>query len=142
MELGLVLDLGGVSGRDIQRDIGGRMVRLIDFVLEDASENQLHCTVWDAHVDQLLPHFNSTSIEPVVLLLQLCRPRELSELVGISVENLLNKYGVINTSEVTARGLKLGLSLRVMLNLLRVELGGDGGTDCDGGASLVRRRAA
>lgn len=79
------------------------MVRLIDFVLEDArysyffiyavyvklcalfffiicfffsSENQLHCTVWDAHVD-LLPHFNSTSVEPVVLLLQLCRPRFL-----------------------------------------------------------------
>ncbi|XP_031098760.1 uncharacterized protein LOC116002731 isoform X2 [Ipomoea triloba] len=71
------------------------MVRLIDFVLEDASENQLHCTVWDAHVDQLLPYFNSTSIEPVVLLLQLCRPRELSELVGISAENLLNKYGVL-----------------------------------------------
>nr|GMD17044.1 disease resistance protein RPP13-like isoform X6 [Ipomoea batatas] len=44
------------SGRDIQRDIGVRMVRLIDFVLEDA--------------------------------------REVSELVGVSVENLLNKYGV------------------------------------------------
>nr|GMD57159.1 replication protein A 70 kDa DNA-binding subunit B-like [Ipomoea batatas] len=69
------------------------MVRLIDFVLEDASENQLHCTVWDAHVD-LLPHFNSTSVEPVVLLLQLCRPREVSELVGVSAENLLNRYGV------------------------------------------------
>nr|GMC68966.1 replication protein A 70 kDa DNA-binding subunit B-like [Ipomoea batatas] len=48
------------SGRDIQRNIGGRMVRLIDFVLGDASENQLHCTVWDAHMDQLLPHFNTT----------------------------------------------------------------------------------
>ncbi|XP_019190620.1 PREDICTED: replication protein A 70 kDa DNA-binding subunit D-like [Ipomoea nil] len=61
----------------IERNVGGRMAKLIDFVLEDGNENQLHCTVWDDHVDQLVPYFNSTSLEPIILLLQLCRARLL-----------------------------------------------------------------
>nr|GMC49043.1 replication protein A 70 kDa DNA-binding subunit B-like [Ipomoea batatas] len=45
MRFAIVDIIGRVVEIYIQRNIGGQMVRLIDFVLEDASENQLHCTV-------------------------------------------------------------------------------------------------
>ncbi|XP_019164281.1 PREDICTED: uncharacterized protein LOC109160437 [Ipomoea nil] len=39
--------------------IAGRPLRLIDFLIEDSNGNQMRCTMWDQHVDKVLPYWNS-----------------------------------------------------------------------------------
>ncbi|XP_019190617.1 PREDICTED: uncharacterized protein LOC109185076 [Ipomoea nil] len=52
-----------------------KRTRLIDFVLKDMSKNPIKCTLWDDHVDQLLPYFNQDVVEPLILLIQLFRAK-------------------------------------------------------------------
>nr|GMD74986.1 replication protein A 70 kDa DNA-binding subunit B-like [Ipomoea batatas] len=59
----------------MEKVIGGKQTRLMDFVLEDVSKRQIHCTLWDEHVDQLIPYYNSTVVDPVILIIQLCRAK-------------------------------------------------------------------
>ncbi|XP_019157034.1 PREDICTED: uncharacterized protein LOC109153635 isoform X1 [Ipomoea nil] len=55
--------------------ISGRTTRLIDFIIEDLSGNQIRCTLWDDHVGKIEPFFNASSHEPMVVILQFCRIR-------------------------------------------------------------------
>ncbi|XP_031120840.1 uncharacterized protein LOC116024076 [Ipomoea triloba] len=57
----------------MEKVIGGKQTRLINFVLEDV--RQIHCTIWDEHVDKLIPYYNSTVVDPVILIIQLCRAK-------------------------------------------------------------------
>ncbi|XP_019176272.1 PREDICTED: uncharacterized protein LOC109171655 [Ipomoea nil] len=58
----------------LEKTITGKKSRLIDFVLED-SLKQIKCTLWDEHVDQVTPYFHSAANDPVIVLIQLCRPK-------------------------------------------------------------------
>ncbi|XP_031121062.1 uncharacterized protein LOC116024307 [Ipomoea triloba] len=49
--------------------------RLIDFVIEDCRESRLTVTLWDEHVDSVLPFFNGVLTDPLIVILQLCRAR-------------------------------------------------------------------
>ncbi|XP_031095113.1 replication protein A 70 kDa DNA-binding subunit A-like [Ipomoea triloba] len=53
--------------------ISGRPSRLIDFLIEDLNGNQLKCTVWDQHVEKVLPYFRKDFAEPVIVLIQMGR---------------------------------------------------------------------
>nr|GMD01519.1 3-hydroxy-3-methylglutaryl-coenzyme A reductase-like [Ipomoea batatas] len=47
--------------------------RLIDFVIEDSRGSQLTVTLWEEHVDFVLPYYNVDLAEPLIVILQLCR---------------------------------------------------------------------
>nr|GMD96847.1 replication protein A 70 kDa DNA-binding subunit B-like [Ipomoea batatas] len=49
--------------------------RLIDFVIEDCRGSRLTVTLWDEHVDSVLPFFNGALTDPLIVILQLCRAR-------------------------------------------------------------------
>nr|GMD81842.1 replication protein A 70 kDa DNA-binding subunit B-like [Ipomoea batatas] len=49
--------------------------RLIDFVIEDCRESRLAVTLWDEHVDSVLPYFNGGLTDPLIVIVQLCRAR-------------------------------------------------------------------
>nr|GMD83402.1 replication protein A 70 kDa DNA-binding subunit B-like [Ipomoea batatas] len=49
--------------------------RLIDFVIEDCRESRLTVTLWDEHVDSVLPFLNGALTDPLIVILQLCRAR-------------------------------------------------------------------
>nr|GMC51143.1 replication factor A protein 1-like [Ipomoea batatas] len=53
--------------------INGRPSKLIDFVIEDLKGIQLKCTVWDQHVEKVMPFFQPDLTEPVIVLIQMCR---------------------------------------------------------------------
>nr|GMD16191.1 replication protein A 70 kDa DNA-binding subunit B-like [Ipomoea batatas] len=53
--------------------INGRPSKLIDFVIEDLKGIQLKCTVWDQHVEKVMPFCQSDLTEPVIVLIQMCR---------------------------------------------------------------------
>nr|GMD08094.1 replication protein A 70 kDa DNA-binding subunit D-like [Ipomoea batatas] len=53
--------------------ISGRPSRLIDFLIEDLNGNQLKCTVWDQHVEKVMPYFRKDFGEPVIVLIQMGR---------------------------------------------------------------------
>ncbi|XP_019163055.1 PREDICTED: replication protein A 70 kDa DNA-binding subunit B-like [Ipomoea nil] len=59
----------------LEKTIAGKKSRLIDFVLEDSCKKQIKCTLWDEHVDQVTPYFHSVANDPVIVLIQLCRPK-------------------------------------------------------------------
>ncbi|XP_019196064.1 PREDICTED: uncharacterized protein LOC109189897 [Ipomoea nil] len=59
----------------LEKTIAGKKSRLIDFVLEDSCKKQIKCTLWDEHVDQVTPYFHSAANDPVIVLIQLCRPK-------------------------------------------------------------------
>ncbi|XP_019150976.1 PREDICTED: uncharacterized protein LOC109147773 [Ipomoea nil] len=61
----------------LEKVIAGKKTRLIDFVLEDMSKNQIKCTLRDDHVDQLIPYFKQDIADLVILLIQLCRAKFL-----------------------------------------------------------------
>ncbi|XP_031116577.1 uncharacterized protein LOC116020232 [Ipomoea triloba] len=54
--------------------ISGRPSRLIDFLIEGLNGNQLKCTVWDQHVEKLMPFFRKDFVEPIIVLIQMGRP--------------------------------------------------------------------
>nr|GMC85793.1 replication protein A 70 kDa DNA-binding subunit B-like [Ipomoea batatas] len=49
----------------VEKVIAGKQSRLMDFLLEDSEQRQLKCTIWDDHVEAMLPYFNSTDQEPI-----------------------------------------------------------------------------
>nr|GMC82001.1 replication protein A 70 kDa DNA-binding subunit B-like [Ipomoea batatas] len=53
--------------------INGRPSRLIDFVIEDLKGIQLKCTVWDQHVEKVIPFCQYDLKEPVIVIIQMCR---------------------------------------------------------------------
>nr|GMD72882.1 replication protein A 70 kDa DNA-binding subunit B-like [Ipomoea batatas] len=53
--------------------INGRPSKLIDFVIEDLKGIQLECTVWDQHVEKVIPFCQYDLKEPVIVLIQMCR---------------------------------------------------------------------
>nr|GMC73950.1 replication protein A 70 kDa DNA-binding subunit B-like [Ipomoea batatas] len=53
--------------------INGRPSKLIDFVIEDFKGFQLKCTVWDQHVEKVMPFCQYDLKEPVIVLIQMCR---------------------------------------------------------------------
>ncbi|XP_019151939.1 PREDICTED: uncharacterized protein LOC109148658 [Ipomoea nil] len=55
--------------------INGKNSRLIDFTIEDTDGIQLMCTLWDEHVSKIEAFYNSTSQEPLLVLVQFCRAR-------------------------------------------------------------------
>nr|GMD42145.1 replication factor A protein 1-like [Ipomoea batatas] len=55
-----------------------RLVRAKSVSSTMRRERQLKCTIWDDHVDAMLPYFNSTEPEPVIVLIQLCRAKTVN----------------------------------------------------------------
>ncbi|XP_019153835.1 PREDICTED: uncharacterized protein LOC109150380 [Ipomoea nil] len=55
--------------------INSKNSRLIDFTIEDTDGIQLMCTLWDEHVSKIEAFYNSTSQEPLLVLIQFCRAR-------------------------------------------------------------------
>nr|GLL35569.1 uncharacterized protein LOC109168430 [Ipomoea trifida] len=54
--------------------INGRPSKLIDFVIEDLKGIQLKCTVWDQHVEKVMPFCQYDDLkEPVIVFIQMCR---------------------------------------------------------------------
>nr|GMC95797.1 replication protein A 70 kDa DNA-binding subunit D-like [Ipomoea batatas] len=53
--------------------ISGRPSRLIDFLIEDLNGHQLKCTVWDQHVEKVMPYFRKDFVEPVIVLIRMGR---------------------------------------------------------------------
>nr|GMD95804.1 replication protein A 70 kDa DNA-binding subunit B-like [Ipomoea batatas] len=53
--------------------INGRPSKLIDYVIEDLKGIQLKCTVWDQHVEKVMPFCQYDLKEPVIVLIQMCR---------------------------------------------------------------------
>nr|GMD17663.1 replication protein A 70 kDa DNA-binding subunit D-like [Ipomoea batatas] len=47
--------------------------RLIDFVIEDSRGSRFTITIWEEHVDSVLPYYNVDLAEPLIVILQLCR---------------------------------------------------------------------
>nr|GMD20121.1 replication factor A protein 1-like [Ipomoea batatas] len=68
----------------VEKLIAGKPSRLMDFLIQDNEERQLKCTIWDDHVDAMLPYFNSTEPEPVIVLIQLCRAKTVNGEVRIT----------------------------------------------------------
>nr|GLL19726.1 uncharacterized protein LOC109185225 [Ipomoea trifida] len=69
--------IGGVVSIHQPKDIQVKQnsQRLIDFVIEDCMESRLAVTLWDEHVDSVLPYFNGALTDPLIVILQLCRAR-------------------------------------------------------------------
>nr|GLL17167.1 uncharacterized protein LOC109191207 [Ipomoea trifida] len=57
----------------VDKLINGRPSKLIDFVIEDLKGIQLKCTVWDQHVEKVMPFCQYDLKEPVIVLIQMCR---------------------------------------------------------------------
>nr|GMC49133.1 replication factor A protein 1-like [Ipomoea batatas] len=53
--------------------VSSRHSRLIDFHIEDLNGHQLKYTVWDHHVEKVMPHFRKDFVEPVIVLIQMGR---------------------------------------------------------------------
>nr|GMC64484.1 replication protein A 70 kDa DNA-binding subunit D-like [Ipomoea batatas] len=51
--------------------ISGRPSQLIDFLIEVLNGHQLKCTVWDQHVEKVMPYFRKNFVEPVIVLIQM-----------------------------------------------------------------------
>ncbi|XP_019167802.1 PREDICTED: uncharacterized protein LOC109163506 [Ipomoea nil] len=59
----------------VDKIIGGRPAKLLDFKMADNEGNTLQCTVWDSHVGSMLPYYDSGLKEPLILVHQLCRAK-------------------------------------------------------------------
>ncbi|XP_019163077.1 PREDICTED: replication factor A protein 1-like [Ipomoea nil] len=68
----------------VDKIVGGRAAKLIDFQICDNADNYLMCTLWDSHVDSLLPYYNSDSKEPVIVAIQCCRANVVNGEVRIT----------------------------------------------------------
>ncbi|XP_019160768.1 PREDICTED: uncharacterized protein LOC109157324 [Ipomoea nil] len=62
----------------VDKIIGGKATKLIDFQIEDNLENTLSCTLWNEHVASLMPYYNCDSIEPLIVVIQCCRAKLVS----------------------------------------------------------------
>ncbi|XP_019189679.1 PREDICTED: uncharacterized protein LOC109184093 [Ipomoea nil] len=55
--------------------VNSKPQRLIDFVIEDSRGSRLTITLWEEHVDSVLPYYNADLTDPLIVILQLCRAR-------------------------------------------------------------------
>ncbi|XP_019160782.1 PREDICTED: replication factor A protein 1-like [Ipomoea nil] len=78
--------IGRVIGiyNPVDKIIGGKVTKLIDFQIEDNAENTLTCTLWNEHVASLMPYYNSDSKEPLIVVIQCCRAKLVSGEVRIT----------------------------------------------------------
>nr|GMC82134.1 replication factor A protein 1-like [Ipomoea batatas] len=68
----------------LDKIIGGKPSRLIDFLIADTEDNTLKCTVWDDHVSAILPYYNANLAEPLIVVIQLCRAKVVTGEVRIT----------------------------------------------------------
>ncbi|XP_019195800.1 PREDICTED: uncharacterized protein LOC109189642 [Ipomoea nil] len=68
----------------VDKIIGGKATKLIDFQIEDNADNTLTCTLWNEHVSSLMPYYNSDSKEPLIVVIQCCRAKVVSGEVRIT----------------------------------------------------------
>ncbi|XP_019171228.1 PREDICTED: uncharacterized protein LOC109166805 [Ipomoea nil] len=68
----------------VDKIIGGRPAKLLDFKMADNEGNTLQCTVWDSHVGSMLPYYDSGLKEPPILVLQLCRAKVVNGEIRIT----------------------------------------------------------
>nr|GMD87147.1 replication protein A 70 kDa DNA-binding subunit D-like [Ipomoea batatas] len=73
----------------LEKMINERPSRLIYFLIEDLKGNQVKCTVWDDHIEKVMPFFRSDLLEPVVVLIQMGRIKLVEKfLVVVSLRAL------------------------------------------------------
>nr|GMC66830.1 replication protein A 70 kDa DNA-binding subunit B-like [Ipomoea batatas] len=58
--------------------IDDRPSRLIDFIIDDAMNKCIKCTVWDKYVDYVIVYFNTVIEGPLVILIQLCQTKDVT----------------------------------------------------------------
>ncbi|XP_019164329.1 PREDICTED: uncharacterized protein LOC109160497 [Ipomoea nil] len=68
----------------VDKIIGGKATKLIDFQIEDNAENTMMCTLWNEHVSSLMPFYNSDSKEPLIVVIQCCRAKVVGGEVRIT----------------------------------------------------------
>ncbi|XP_031127748.1 uncharacterized protein LOC116029849 [Ipomoea triloba] len=68
----------------VDKIIGGKPSRVIDFLIADNEEKTLKCTVWNEHVVVMLPFYNAYLKEPLIVVLQLCRAKVVNGEVRIT----------------------------------------------------------
>ncbi|KAH6822154.1 hypothetical protein C2S53_002029 [Perilla frutescens var. hirtella] len=59
--------------RPQQKEINGKMTKLMDILLEDMAGNTITCTVWEHYVDEVIKFLDSGPEAPVGIIMQLCR---------------------------------------------------------------------
>ncbi|XP_019198897.1 PREDICTED: uncharacterized protein LOC109192654 [Ipomoea nil] len=88
----------------VEKIIGGRPSKLLDFKMADNEGNTLQCTVWDSHVGAMLPYYDAGLKEPLILVFQLCRAKVVNEsLAAMMLPNFISMH-------LTRNLLILGLS--------------------------------
>ncbi|XP_019161126.1 PREDICTED: uncharacterized protein LOC109157737 [Ipomoea nil] len=68
----------------VDKIIGGKPAKLIDFKIADNEGNTLKCTVWDNHVAAMIPYYNADLKEPLIVVIQLCRAKVINGEVRIT----------------------------------------------------------
>ncbi|KAH6796633.1 hypothetical protein C2S52_021187 [Perilla frutescens var. hirtella] len=56
------------------KEVNGKSTKLMDFIIEDLEKKTLSCTLWDSHADQLYNFLIKYPEDPVIVILQYCRP--------------------------------------------------------------------
>ncbi|KAH6811008.1 hypothetical protein C2S51_024770 [Perilla frutescens var. frutescens] len=56
------------------KEVNGKSTKLMDFIIEDLEKKTLSCTLWDIHADQLYNFLIKYPEDPVIVILQYCRP--------------------------------------------------------------------
>ncbi|KAH6779333.1 hypothetical protein C2S52_010570 [Perilla frutescens var. hirtella] len=59
--------------RPQQKEINGKMTKLMDILLEGVEGNIITCTVWEHYVDEVIKFLDSGPEAPVGIIMQLCR---------------------------------------------------------------------
>ncbi|KAH6757196.1 hypothetical protein C2S51_038886 [Perilla frutescens var. frutescens] len=56
------------------KEVNGKSTKLMDFIIEDLEKKTLSCTLWDTYADQLYNFLIKYPEDPVIVVLQYCRP--------------------------------------------------------------------
>ncbi|XP_019151941.1 PREDICTED: uncharacterized protein LOC109148663 [Ipomoea nil] len=91
--------------------------RLIDFVIEDSRESRLSITLWDEHVDSVLPFYDVVITDPLIVILQLCRARltddgEVKISSSYTATKILFNYECLEFSSFKERNKNYGKKLQ------------------------------
>ncbi|XP_019157981.1 PREDICTED: uncharacterized protein LOC109154701 [Ipomoea nil] len=79
----------------VDKIIGGKATKLIDFQIEDNADNTLTCTLWNGHVYSLMPYYNSDSKEPLIVVIQCCRAKVISGESSKSISEFKNASVIV-----------------------------------------------
>ncbi|XP_019168546.1 PREDICTED: uncharacterized protein LOC109164474 [Ipomoea nil] len=83
--------------------INGKNSRLIDFTIEDTDGIQLMCTLWDEHVSKIEAFYNSTSQEPLLVLIQFCRARVCLKSIPLNLSGGRRREGEATDERMSAK---------------------------------------